>query len=204
MVIPVEPIKDRSNVYLDGQLLVAMPSMADERFARSVIYLCAHSADGAMGIVLNQPALNVDFPDLLRQLEIIPQEGGIELPIQAERLPVLKGGPVETGRGFVLHSADFLIEQSTLTIDDGICLTATVDILRAIARGAGPHEALLALGYAGWAAGQLEAEIHDNGWLHCPADPRLIFDEQFDTKYERALRKIGIAPGQLSSSAGHA
>lgn len=204
MVFPVEPIKDRLPGYLDGQLLVAMPGMADERFARSVIYLCAHSPEGAMGIVLNQPALNVDFPDLLRQLEIIPAEGGIELPMQAERLPVLKGGPVETGRGFVLHSADFLIDQSTLAIDDGICLTATVDILRAIARGHGPHEALLALGYAGWAAGQLESEIHDNGWLHCPADPRLIFDGFFDTKYDRALRKIGIDPGQLSSSAGHA
>jgi putative transcriptional regulator len=119
-------------------------------------------------------------------------------------LRVLKGGPVETGRGFVLHSSDFLIDNSTLSIDDGVCLTATVDILRAIARGNGPNEALLALGYAGWTAGQLEAEIHDNGWLNCPADASLIFDQNFETKYDRALRKIGIDPGKLSSSAGHA
>ncbi len=204
MVSPVEPNKERARGYLDGQLLVAMPGMADERFARSVIYVCAHSPEGAMGIVLNQPALNIDFPDLLRQLEIIPQEGAIRLPEQAENLRVLKGGPVETGRGFVLHSADFLIDNSTLSIDDGVCLTATVDILRAIARGNGPHEALLALGYAGWTAGQLEAEIHDNGWLNCPADARLIFDQDFDTKYDRCLRKIGIDPGKLSSFAGHA
>jgi putative transcriptional regulator len=204
MVLPVEPNKDRSRGYLDGQLLVAMPGMADERFARSVIYLCAHSPEGAMGIVLNQPALNIDFSDLLRQLEIIPEDDAIRLPARAERLRVLKGGPVETGRGFVLHSADFLIDNSTLSIDDGICLTATVDILRAIARGDGPHDAVLALGYAGWTAGQLEAEIHENGWLNCPADERLIFDQDFDTKYDRCLRKIGIDPGKLSSSAGHA
>lgn len=204
MVLPVEPSKDRSPGYLDGQLLIAMPGMADERFMRSVIYLCAHSPEGAMGIILNQPAPNIEFPDLLRQLEIIPQDDNIRLPMQAERLRVLKGGPVETGRGFVLHSADFLIDNSTLSIDDGVCLTATVDILRAIARGNGPHEAVLALGYAGWTAGQLEAEIHDNGWLNCPADSSLIFDEHFETKYDRALRKIGIDPGKLSSSAGHA
>jgi putative transcriptional regulator len=204
MVLPVEPTKDRTRGYLDGQLLIAMPGMADERFARSVIYLCAHSPDGAMGIVLNQPAANIEFPDLLRQLEIIPQDDDIMLPMQAERLRVLKGGPVETGRGFVLHSADFLIDNATLSIDDGVCLTATVDILRAIARGNGPHEALLALGYAGWTAGQLEAEIHDNGWLNCPADASLIFDQNFETKYDRALRKIGIDPGKLSSSVGHA
>lgn len=204
MVFPVEPTKDRSRGYLDGQLLVAMPGMADERFARSVIYVCAHSPEGAMGLVLNQPAINIEFPDLLRQLEIIPQDDAIRLPAQAENLRVLKGGPVETGRGFVLHSADFLIDNSTLSIDDGICLTATVDILRAIAHGNGPHDALLALGYAGWMAGQLEAEIHENGWLNCPADFSLIFDQDFDTKYDRCLRKIGIDPGKLSSSAGHA
>lgn len=204
MVLPVEPNKDRSRGYLDGQLLVAMPSMADERFARSVIYICAHSAEGAMGLILNQPAINIDFPDLLRQLEIIPQDDAIRLPARAEQLRVLKGGPVETSRGFVLHSDDVLIDSSTLTIDDGICLTATVDILRAIARGDGPNDALLALGYAGWSAGQLEAEIHDNGWLNCPADTQLIFDQDFDSKYDRCLRKIGIDPGKLSSTAGHA
>ena len=117
---------------------------------------------------------------------------------------MLKGGPVETGRGFVLHSADFFIENSTLPIDDGICLTATLDILKAIARGDGPASAVLALGYAGWAPGQLENEIQENGWLHCTADSELIFGSDVDGKYDRALRKIGIDLGMLSSEAGHA
>lgn len=190
--------------FLDGQFLVAMPGMPDPRFARTVIYVCAHSSEGAMGIVINQPAPNIAFPHLLEQLEIIPSAKGIRLPQRAEAVPVLKGGPVETGRGFVLHSADFFIDKSTLPIDEGICLTATVDILRAIAQGEGPKEAMLALGYAGWGAGQLETEIHDNGWLNCDADPQLLFDGGFETKYERALRKIGVDPAMLSSEAGHA
>jgi putative transcriptional regulator len=190
--------------YLDGQLLVAMPGMPDPRFARAVIYVCAHSPEGAMGIIINQPAPNIDFPDLLAQLEIIPAGRPIRLPAKAEQLRVLKGGPVETGRGFVLHSADFYIDNSTLPIDESICLTATVDILRAIARGDGPNDAVLALGYAGWSAGQLENEIHENGWLHCPPDREIVFDSRFETKYERALRKIGIDPGMLSTAAGHA
>lgn len=190
--------------YLDGQMLIAMPAMADERFARSVIYVCAHSTEGAMGIVINQPAQNIKFPDLLVQLEVIPASERIQLPNQAETVKVLKGGPVETGRGFVLHSADFFIENSTLPIDDGICLTATLDILKAIARGNGPHNAILALGYAGWAPGQLEQEIQQNGWLHCPADADLIFGADIEHKYERALRKIGIDLAMLSSEAGHA
>ncbi len=190
--------------YLDGQMLIAMPSMDDERFARAVIYVCAHSSEGAMGIVVNQPAGNIKFPDLLVQLEVIPASERIELPVQAEDVKVLKGGPVETGRGFVLHSADFFIENSTLPIDDGICLTATLDILKAIARGNGPENAILALGYAGWKAGQLEHEIQQNGWLHCDADPELIFGTDIDHKYEKALRKIGIDLGMLSSEAGHA
>src|ERR671916_66910 len=162
--------------YLDGQLLVAMPGMVDERFARSVIYLCAHSAEGAMGIVVNKPAADLNFPDLLVQLDIIPEADLIQLPQRVGRMQVLMGGPVETSRGFVLHSPDFFIDQSTLPIDEGICLTATIDILRAIAKGEGPQKAVLALGYAGWSAGQLESEIQRNGWLHCPADPGLIFD----------------------------
>jgi putative transcriptional regulator len=190
--------------YLDGQMLVAMPQMEDERFARTVIYVCAHSSDGAMGIVVNQPARNIDFPDLLVQLDIIPAEQLIELPKSAGDLRVRKGGPVETGRGFVLHSADFFIDNSTLPIDDGICLTATLDILKAIARGDGPENAVLALGYAGWAPGQLEKEIQENGWLHCTPDPDLIFGGQNDQKYEMALRKIGIDLGNLSSEVGHA
>jgi putative transcriptional regulator len=190
--------------YLDGQMLIAMPTMGDERFTRSVIYVCAHSTEGAMGIIVNQPAQNIKFPDLLVQLDVIPAAERIELPVQAGDVKVLKGGPVETGRGFVLHSADFFIENSTLPIDEGICLTATIDILKAIARGDGPASAILALGYAGWAPGQLEQEIQENGWLHCAADPELIFGTDTGGKYEQALRKIGIDLSHLSNEAGHA
>ncbi len=190
--------------YLDGQILIAMPVMDDERFARSVIYLCAHSPEGAMGIIVNRPAGSIDFPELLVQLDIIKKTDQIKLPENAESMKVLKGGPVETGRGFVLHSSDFFIKDATLTIDDGICLTATVDILKAIANGAGPKHAILALGYAGWAPGQLENEIQGNGWLHCDADSDLIFGGDVEEKYLRALRKIGIDPGMLSAEAGHA
>jgi putative transcriptional regulator len=189
--------------YLDGQMLIAMPAMRDERFARSLIYVCAHSSEGAMGIVVNQPAENIKFPDLLVQLDVIPAKDLIELPPKAD-VKVLKGGPVETGRGFVLHSADFFIENSTLPIDNGICLTATLDILKAIAQGQGPRSAVLALGYAGWAPGQLENEITENGWLNCDADPELIFGTDTNGKYQQAMRKIGIDLGKLSSEAGHA
>src|SRR3954451_1366375 len=178
--------------YLDGQMLIAMPTMSDERFTRTLVYVCAHSSEGAMGIVVNQPAQNVKFPDLLVQLEVIPEAERIQLHGSAGEVKVLKGGPVETGRGFVLHSADFFIENSTLPIDEGICLTATLDILKAIARGNGPASAILALGYAGWAPGQLEGEINRNGWLHCTTDTELIFGEDTDAKYERAMKKIGI------------
>jgi putative transcriptional regulator len=190
--------------YLDGQMLIAMPSMRDERFSRSLIYICAHSSEGAMGIIVNQVASNVNFPDLLVQLEVIPAADLIQLPQRAGVVKVLKGGPVETGRGFVLHSADFFIENSTLPIDEGICLTATLDILKAIARGDGPASAVLALGYAGWAPGQLENEIQENGWLHCAADSDLIFGGDNDGKYAKALKKLGIDLGMLSSEAGHA
>jgi putative transcriptional regulator len=190
--------------FLDGQMLIAMPTMGDERFARTVIYMCAHSADGAMGIVVNQPAANISFSDLLVQLEVVRSAELIQLPPQAGGVRVLKGGPVDTQRGFVLHSADFFIENSTLPIDDGICLTATLDILKAIARGDGPAKAVLALGYAGWEPGQLENEIHQNGWLHCAADRELIFGSDAEGKYALALKKIGIDLGMLSSEAGHA
>jgi len=196
--------KSAGRGYLDGQMLIAMPSMRDERFTRSLIYVCAHSSEGAMGIVVNQPASNINFSDLLVQLEVIPAGDLIQLPPRAGEVKVLKGGPVETGRGFVLHSADFFIENSTLPIDEGICLTATLDILKAIARGSGPVSALLALGYAGWAPGQLESEIQENGWLHCSADPELIFGNDTDSKYQKALKKLGIDLGMLSSEAGHA
>src|ERR1700674_5011057 len=198
------PGQSSARGYLDGQMLIAMPAMHDERFARSLIYVCAHSPEGAMGIVVNQPAANINFPDLLVQLEVIPATDLIQLPPRAETVKVLKGGPVETGRGFVLHSADFFIENSTLPIDEGICLTATLDILTAIAPGDGPASAVLALGYAGWAPGQLENEIQQNGWLHCAADSELIFGTDIDGKYNKALRKIGIDPGMLSTEAGHA
>jgi len=190
--------------YLDGQVLVAMPGMMDERFARSVIYICAHSAEGAMGIILNRPAANVNMPDLLVQLEIVPEIERIRLPQKVGAMQVLMGGPVETSRGFVLHSPDFHIEQSTLPIDDSVCLTATIDILRAIAAGRGPENAVLALGYAGWGASQLDMELQANGWLNCPADAGLIFNTSADLRYEMALRGIGIEPAMLSMDAGHA
>lgn len=190
--------------YLDGQLLIAMPVMEDERFARSVIYVCAHSADGAMGIIVNRPAGSIDFPQLLRQLDIVDEAAPIELSDDGETVKILRGGPVETSRGFVLHSSDYSIKDATLPIDGGICLTATLDILKAIAQGTGPRQAILALGYAGWAPGQLEDEIQHNGWLHCPADPDLIFGRDMDDKYQRALKKIGIDLAMLSNSAGHA
>ena len=190
--------------YLDGQMLIAMPSMGDDRFARSVIYVCAHSTEGAMGIIVNQPAAHISFPDLLVQLDVIPAADLIQLPRRAGGVKVLKGGPVDTQRGFVLHSSDFFIENSTLPIDEGVCLTATLDILKAIARGDGPQSAVLALGYAGWAPGQLENEINQNGWLHCAADSELIFGQDTEGKYEKALKKIGIDLGMLSTEAGHA
>src|ERR1700751_1012340 len=190
--------------YLDGRLLIAMPVMGDPRFERSVIYLCAHSADGAMGIMVNRPAGSIDFPELLVQLNIINKDDQIKLPETAESMQVLRGGPVDTGRGFVLHSSDFSIENATLPIDEDIGLTATIDILKAIAKGNGPKHAILALGYAGWRPGQLEAEIQGNGWLHCDADADLVFGEDAEDKYARALRKIGVDPGMLSNEAGHA
>jgi putative transcriptional regulator len=190
--------------YLDGQMLIAMPAMGDERFARSLIYVCAHSAEGAMGIVVNHPAPNISFSDLLVKLDVIPAADRIQLPGKAGGVKVMRGGPVETERGFVLHSADFFIENSTLPIAEGVCLTATIDILKAIARGDGPASAILALGYAGWAPGQLETEIQGNGWLHCAADPELIFGPDIGSKYDKALKKIGIDLGMLSSEAGHA
>jgi putative transcriptional regulator len=181
-----------------------MPTMQDDRFSRSVIYVCAHSSEGAMGIIVNQPASNIKFSDLLVKLDVIPAADTIQLPTRAGVVKVMRGGPVETERGFVLHSSDFFIENSTLPINDGICLTATIDILKAIARGDGPASAILALGYAGWAPGQLETEIQGNGWLHCAADAELIFGTDISRKYDLALKKIGIGPGMLSNEAGHA
>jgi putative transcriptional regulator len=198
------PQKRERDGYLDGSLLVAMPAMGDPRFAKSVIYMCAHSADGAMGIIINQRAPNISFTELLEQLDIVPPQDRIRLPIGLGGMAVHLGGPVETGRGFVLHSADYFKAESTLPIDESVCLTATIDILRDIAKGSGPDKALLALGYAGWAPGQLESEIQSNGWLHCAADPELIFDPEVDRKYNRALGTIGIDPIRLVNDSGHA
>jgi putative transcriptional regulator len=198
------PDKTQDRGDLDGQLLIAMPGMQDDRFARSLVYICAHSSDGAMGIVINQAAPQITFRDLLTQLKVIPQGQGIRLPEQADRVRVQHGGPVETTRGFVLHSADYFIEESTLPIDEHVCLTATLDILRAIAEGSGPKNSMLALGYAGWAPGQIESEIQANGWLFCRASPDLIFDPNLEGKYDRALNFLGVDPTRLSAEAGHA
>ena len=195
--------KARNYAYLDGQLLVAMPIMTDKRFARSVIYMCAHSAEGAMGLIINQRASHISFSELMKQLSIVP-DGSDDIEIELADMDVHVGGPVETGRGFVLHSADYYAADSTLPIDEGVSLTATIDILKAIAGGKGPDRAILALGYAGWRPGQLESEIAANGWLHCSADADLLFDRDLDQKYERALSKIGIDPSHLVSEAGHA
>lgn len=182
--------------YLTGQLLIAMPAMPDPRFARTVIYVCAHSAEGAMGLVVNRLFGTITFPDLLEQL-------GIEPGLAVRDKRVHFGGPVEAARGFVLHSTDYL-QEGTLQVDDEVALTATVDVLRAIAEGGGPRRSLLALGYAGWGEGQLDAEIQANGWLHAPADPALLFDDDIDTKWERAIAKLGVSLSMLSGEAGHA
>jgi len=186
----------KSSGYLSGQLLIAMPQMRDPRFARGVVYLCAHSAEGAMGIMINRSFDGITFPELLEQLEIAPGPG-------CEHIRVHLGGPVEGGRGFVLHSPDYMHETSMM-VDKHVALTATVDVLRAISQGEGPRASLLALGYAGWSAGQLDAEIRDNVWLNVPADDLLLFDDDIDHKWERAVHKLGIDLGLLSGDAGHA
>lgn len=190
--------------YLGGQFLIAMPSMGDERFRRSLIYVCAHSDEGAMGLIINKPEPQTRISDLLVQLDIIHQRDAILLPQRAEEINILNGGPVEAGRGFVLHSSDYSNDATSLSISEGVCMSVTLDILRAIARGEGPHKALLALGYTGWDAGQLEDEIMHNGWLTCAGDPDLVFDLALESKYERALRKLGVDPAMLSGSLGRA
>ena len=188
------PIADDG--YLTGNLLVAMPQMADLRFARSVIYICAHTADGAMGLVINREIESITFPGLLKQL-------GIEVPGANDQIRVMFGGPVEAGRGFVLHSPEY-VQDSTMLIGGDVGVTATMEILKDMAKGAGPERSLLALGYAGWGPGQLDDEIQANGWLHVPADPNLIFAENVGSKWDNALALLGIDAALLSGDAGHA
>lgn len=186
----------KTDGYLTGQMLIAMPQMQDPRFSRTVVYLCAHSAEGAMGLVVNRLFNSLSFPDLLEQLNIASTS-------LCDQIRVHFGGPVEAGRGFVLHSTDY-VQETSLLVDDQVALTATVDVLKAIAEGRGPKQSLLALGYAGWSAGQLDDEIRDNAWLNVPADADLLFGPEIDRKWERAIGKIGIDFGMLSANAGHA
>ena len=182
---------------LTGQLLVAMPQMGDPRFARSVVYLCSHSGEaGAMGLVINKLLGSLTMAELFEQLQI--ESGAL-----AKRRPVHFGGPVEPGRGFVLHTADYR-EEATLTVAGDIAVTATLDIMRAIGKGRGPRQSLFALGYAGWAPGQLDAEIQANGWLSVAADEAIVFDPDHDGKWRRSLAKLGIDLSALSSTAGRA
>jgi putative transcriptional regulator len=182
---------------LTGQLLVAMPQMQDPRFARSVVYLCAHSGDGgAMGLVVNKTLDALTLNELYAHLKIEPARSN-------QPQPVHFGGPVDPGRGFVLHSADYK-EEGTLDIGNTFAMTATLDILRAMGKGEGPRRTLLALGYAGWGPGQLDAEIQANGWLSVEADADLVFGEDDESKWMRALAKIGVSPEMLSADAGHA
>jgi putative transcriptional regulator len=180
---------------LTGSLLVAMPGMSDERFERTVIFVCAHSEDGAMGLVVNKLMDDLTLPALLRQLKIEPGAADDE--------PIHFGGPVESSRGFVLHTADY-VQDSTMVINDNVALTATIEVLRAIAKGEGPARKVMALGYAGWSAGQLDSEIQANGWLSVPADEEILFGPDHAHKWERALAKLGVSPAMLSGEAGHA
>ena len=185
-----------STGFLEGQLLIAMPNIGDSRFDRTVIYMCAHSEEGAMGLILNKLADEITFDELLEQLEV-------PTPSDHDEIRIHVGGPVDTGRGFVLHTRDYL-QSTTMPVGDHFGLTATIDILKSIAAGEGPKQSLLALGYAGWGAGQLDNEIQANGWLNVEADLDLMFDRQVDTKWDRAVKKLGVDPSFLSGDAGHA
>lgn len=182
--------------WLTGQLLVSMPTMQDQRFVRAVIYLCSHGPEGAMGLVVNRLYGEINFRGLLNQFNIM-------LSTATPDFPVHYGGPVEPARGFVLHSIDFR-RESTMPVGEDVAVTANVEILQAMAEGIGPRHALLALGYAGWSAGQLEAEIQANGWLVVPSDNGIIFNPNIETIWEQSLAKIGVSPTMLSSDVGHA
>lgn len=182
---------------LSGKLLIAMPGMEDPRFERSVVYICAHSDEGAMGLIVNKPAPDIRLDDLLEQLDIDRGDGSRDAQ-------VFFGGPVEGGRGFVLHTGDYHGNDSTLQVDDAFAMTATRDILEDITRGRGPKAALAALGYSGWAPGQLEGELAQNAWLTCDADQAIVFAPDNGGKWEAALRKLGIDPLMLSATGGRA
>lgn len=184
--------------YLGGRLLAAMPQMADPRFARSVVFLCAHNADGAMGLVVNKLVDSLSFAELLKQMDFEFDDAEV-----GDRVQVHFGGPVESARGFVLHTPDYA-SDATMHAGDGFAVTATVDVLRSIARGKGPERAIFALGYAGWAPGQLDSEIQNNGWLSVDADAELVFGRDHDGKWRRAVAKVGVDPALLSGQAGHA
>lgn len=190
--------------YLEGQLLLAMPGMTDPRFERSVIYLCSHSEEGAMGLVINCIAENIDFPELLDQLDVDYNPAVIsENNLQNKEIILHSGGPVEAGRGFILHTADY-VQESTLIISETVAMTATVDILSAIAEGTGPQDFIVALGYSGWGRGQLEDEINRNGWLNIEADEELLFRTDLELKWPRAMAKLGVDITMLSSHSGNA
>jgi putative transcriptional regulator len=193
---PAPETGQRRSGYLTGQLLIAMPQMRDIRFQKAVLYICAHTEEAAMGLVINKVLDSLTMPELMAHLEV-----PTERPLPADKVHF--GGPVETARGFVLHSCDY-VDEGTLIVGHGLALTATLDILRAIGRGEGPRQCLLALGYAGWGPGQLDAEIQANSWLHAPADESIVFDQQHDTKWERAIARLGVDARMLSTEAGHA
>lgn len=183
--------------FLEGKLLIALPGMSDPRFEKSVIFMCAHSAEGAMGLIINKPIEGLGFHELVKNLDI-------RVTGNAPDAPVLFGGPVETGRGFVLHSGDYESGDATLQVTKEVSLTATVDILRAMAEGRGPGHAVFTLGYAGWGPGQIENEIRFNGWVHCDADSKVIFEMDMERKWSGALAKLGIDLSVLSTNAGRA
>lgn len=197
MATRVPQVQDGGDSFLEGKLLIALPGMPDPRFEKSVIFICAHSGEGAMGLIINKPVEGLSFREMMEKLDV---GVGAHTPNQ----PILFGGPVQTGRGFVLHSPGFENQDSTLTVTDEVSLTATLDILRAIAEGTGPEKSLFALGYAGWDGGQIEDEIRANGWIHCDADAKLIFDVAPDDKWSRALKTLGIDSSALSAQAGSA
>jgi len=183
---------------LTGKLLIAMPGMGDMRFEHSVVFLCSHTAEGAMGLIINKPAEDVVLADLLDQLEIPPD------PPERGQMMVHFGGPVEGARGFVLHSADYDANLHSMQISEAFRMTATLDVLEDIATGQGPERVLMMLGYAGWGPGQLEHEITMNGWLTAEADPDLVFKVPNSGKWSAALKTLGVDPLSLSASAGRA